>query len=336
MTTDSPTPSERDPGTDRPGPDISNFDIVAKYQELLVTEPGLTKQVAAINALIAALNTVPSTTAHETLEVIKAHTSKLKASLRNPLPPATGTDLITQYIVTSLKEQHESFDAVRQHLLSNSRLFAKRAVEARTGVAEAGWRLVTEGSYVFTYGASRCVLQLLERAARSDGVGADKFRVVYIRDHTRADESDAYVRDLRALGIATAEIDLTQLAYYMATYSRWALVLFGAEVVMQSGGILTRMGTYTIAQAAKNCNIKVYPCVETHKFCRRHIWGQRPQAWHIEQSTPDFTTDKATEQYDDLVDYTPDDYITMLVTENGIKLKTYVADSVLKIYDSFR
>lgn len=191
---------------------------------------------------------------------------------------------------------------MRQHLLSNSRLFAKRAVEARNGVAEAGWRLVTEGSVVFTYGASRCVRQLLERAVK--GIGPDKFRVVYIRDSTRIDESDRYVRELRGLGIATADIDFSLLAYYMSTYCRWALVMVGADVVMQSGGILTRMGTYTVAQTAKSCNIKVYPCVETHKFCRRHIWGQRPEAWRIEQSTPGFTKEQPTERYEDLVDYT--------------------------------
>lgn len=38
----------------------------------------------------------------------------------------------------------------------------------------------------------------------------------------------------------------------------------------------------------------------------------------------------------DLGDLQPDDLIEMLVTENGIKLKTYVVESVLKIYDSFR
>lgn len=245
---------------------------------------------------------MPSTTAHETLEVIKAHTDHLKASLRNPIPPATGTDLITQYIVTSLKEQTESFDAVRQHLLSNSRLFAKRAVEARNGVAEAGWRLVTEGSVIFTFGASRCVRQLLGRAVQR--IGADKFRVVYIRDGTRAEESDAYVKDLRGLGVATAEIDFPQLAYYMDTYRRWAKVMVGAEVVMQSGGILTRMGTCTVAQMAKSFRIKVYPCVETHKFCRKHIYSQSPQTWRIEQSTPGFTKEQTNERYDDLVDFT--------------------------------
>lgn len=274
--------------------------IVAKYHELLAADPDLTKQLAAINALIAALNTVPSTTAHETLEVIKAHTDRLKGSVRNPIPLAAGTDLFTQYIMTSLKQQDGSFEAVRQHLLRNGRLFAQRAAEARHGVAEAGWRFVTEGSTVFIHGASRCVIGLLERAAKVRGT---KFDVVYIREETRADESDRVVKELRGLGIPTAEIDLASVAHVMSDRGKRAMIMVGAEVVMQSGGIISRMGTFGLARLAKSFNIPFYPCVETHKFSRRHLTDQI--RWvGVKQDVLDFTTDKPSQRYQDLVDYT--------------------------------
>lgn len=204
--------------------------------------------------------------------------------------------------MTSLREQLESFDAVRQHLLSNSRLFVQRAVDARNGVAEAGWKLVTERSVVFTYGASRCVRQLLALAAKNRGAG--KFSVLYIRGNDVA-ENERYVKDLRKLGIPTTEIGFEMLAHYMYRHAAWGIVLVGAEVVMQAGGILGRMGSYGIATQAKAHNIKVYPCVETHKFCRKHIYGQHPFDWKIEQTAaPEPTTaNEPAKSDDDLVDY---------------------------------
>lgn len=273
--------------------------IVKTYRDLLVSDPDLTKPVAAIESLIVLLNTVPSTTVFETLDTVKFHSDRLKASVANPVPLTAGTDLFLQYLVSSLKQQDGSFDAVRQHLLRNGRLFARRAIAARNGVAEAGWRFVREGKCVLTHGASRSVTGLLERATRN---GEGKFRVVYVRDESRAEESDAVVSGLRSHGIPVAEIPEAGVAHVMGLLRQVHMVFVGAEAVTQNGGIISRIGTFQIAQLAKKANIPFYVAAETHKFVRKFPLDQRDIGF--KQEVLDFSVDGASKQPVDAVDYT--------------------------------
>ncbi|CAG9939750.1 unnamed protein product [Clonostachys rosea f. rosea IK726] len=314
MATAEASAQEQAPTTDLPirsGSDSTDFDIVATYHSLLKSDPDLTKPVAAINALIALLNTVPSTTVYETLDIIKAHSERLKASVENPIPLAAGTDLFNQYIMSSLKQQDGSFDA------------------ARNGVAEAGWRYVSEGSTVLTHGASRSVTGLLARAARSR---PGKFKVVYVRDEWRPKESDRVVGELRQLGIPTAEIDLASVAHVMASLRKVSMVIVGAEVVTQSGGIISRMGSYQIAKLAKSSNIPFYVAGETHKFSRIFLHDQNKLGF--KQSVLDFKLEGSSSHLENPVDFTPPDLISQLITENGVKLPSYVVEQILDIYGS--
>ena len=272
---------------------------MATYNKLLASDPDLTKPVAAIESLIALLNSVPSNTVFETLDTVKAHADILKASVANPVPLAAGTDLFQQYILSALKQQDGSFGAVHQHLLRNGRLFAGRAVAARSGVAEAGWRFVGEGKCVLTHGASRTVTSLLERANRG---GPGKFRVVYVRDEGRADESDRMVRELREKGIPVAEIAEASVAHVMGLLRQVSMVFVGAEAVTQNGGIISRMGTFQIAQLASRRKIPFYVAAETHKFSRKFPLDQRDLGF--KQHVLDFSIDASSKRPKDAVDYT--------------------------------
>lgn len=236
----------------------------------------------------------------ETLDSIKAHSDRLKASVKNPVPLTGGTDLFLQYIISMLKEQDGSFDAVREHLLKNGRLFAKRAIDARRGVAEQGWRFVREGKCVLTHGASRSVTCLLEQAAKSLG---GKFKVIYVRDETRKDESDRIVKQLRGMGIPVAEIPPAAVAHVMGLLRQVSMVIVGAEAVTSNGGIISRIGTFQIAQlAASKPKIPFYVAAETHKFVRKFPLDQRDLGF--EQHMLDFSTDATSSQPTDAVDYT--------------------------------
>lgn len=280
---------------------LTHTSIVATYNSILASDPDLSKPIAAIESLIALLNAVPSSTVYETLDSVKAHSDRLKASVANPVPLTAGTDLFQQYLVSSLKSQDgTSFESVRQHLLKNGRLFASRAVAARNGIAEAGWRFVSEGKCVLTHGASRAVTGLLERAAKELGEG--KFRVVYVRDDARAKESDAVVKDLREKGIPVAEIHEAAIAHVMGLLRQVNMVIVGAEAVTQNGGIISRLGTFQIAQLAARAKIPFFVAAETHKFVRKFPLDQRDLGF--EQQVLDFKLEGESKQPVDAVDYT--------------------------------
>ncbi|WDK21438.1 translation initiation factor eIF-2B subunit alpha [Colletotrichum graminicola] len=317
-----------------------DFDIVSTYHSLL-QDPDLTKPVAAIEALISLLNASGTTTVYETLDLVKRASNTLHASVNNPVPLQAGTDLFLQYLVSSLKQQegqsaatnpHQSFDAVRTHLLRNGRLFASRAIAARDRIADAGWRFVRDGKVVLTHGASRAVSTLLFRAADQFGDGGVRFKVVYVRDEHRPAESDRVVRELREKGIPVAEIAEPAVAHVLGLLRQVHMVIVGAEAVTQNGGIISRMGTYQIAKLAKQAGLPFYVAAESHKFVRKVPLDQRDLGF--KQHVLDFRTDGASVQPEDAVDYTPPDFISNLVTENGVKLPSYVFEQLLDIYGS--
>ncbi|KAG7106989.1 Translation initiation factor eIF-2B subunit alpha like protein [Verticillium longisporum] len=302
-----------------------DFDIVAEYHSHL-RDHEFTKPVAAIEALVALLAASSYTTVFETLET-------------------AGTDLFLQYLVSSLKQQegqtaapgggtthHQSFEDVLRHLVRNGRLFADRAIAARDGIADAGWRFVREGKTVLTMGESRAVEKLLFRAAAQYPAGAVNFRVVYVREARRPDESDRFVAALRARGIPVAEISELAIAHVMALRNSVHMVFVGAEAVTQSGGIISRLGTYQIAKLARENKPRIpfYVTAETHKFVRNFPLGQKDLGY--DQTVLDFQTDRKSDVPVDAVDYTPPEYITNLVTENGPKLPGYVLEQLLEIY----
>jgi len=339
--TDTRPPWKRNADPDRAVP----CSIVARYHEHL-KDKDVTKPVAAIEALVALLDASDYTTVFETLETVKRHSEALRASVRNPVPLQAGTDLFRQYLVTSLKQQerqtaapgggtthHQSFEETLKHLISHSRVFVDRAIAARDGVAVAGGRLVTEGKTVLTIGASRTVAGVLIRAAARYPSDDVKFNVIYVRDSCQPEPSQRFVSLLRSKGIPVAEISELAVAHVMGLRRKVHSVFVGAEAVTQSGGIISRLGTFQVAKLAyeNKPRLPFYVAAETHKFVRKFPLGQADLGY--DQTILSFSADQdAAGPPKDAVDYTPPTYITNLVTENGVKLPGYVMEQLLDIY----
>lgn len=240
--------------------------------------------VAAIEALIALLGHTSATTAMETVSVIKTHAELLQRSVSNPIPLKAGTDLFQQYLLRSLKGQSAagsssglapplSFDETRQHLLANSRLFASRAKQARDTIARRGASYVKEGSVVLTAGGSRTVKTLLLRAADLHAArwGSPRFQVVYAMDGGR--DSGPAVAALRERGVPVAEIAEAAMAYALEA-ARVDMCFVGTEVVVQNGGLLSRMGTFQLATLCKTLRVPFYVAAETYKIVRVYPLSQ--------------------------------------------------------------
>lgn len=282
------------------------FSIVETYNRLLAEDEDLTMAVAAIEALIALLGHTTSSTVMETLDIVKAQADRLKRSSTNPIPLTAGTDLFQQYLLRSLKQSTgprsgkepaaaggsgpDSFDETRQHLLRNGRLFAARAKAARDAIAVRGSRYVGLGSVVLTAGGSRTVKKLLLKAAERhiETNGSPDFRVIYVMDGSR--DSEPAVRELRARGVPVAPVDPAAVAHVLQA-GRVDMVFVGAEVVVQNGGAISRMGTYQLAQLTKAVGKPLYVVAETHKFVRLYPLGQNDLGrCGIKQNILDFST----------------------------------------------
>ncbi|KAJ4990300.1 initiation factor 2 subunit family protein [Stagonosporopsis vannaccii] len=337
----------------------SEFDIVSSYRRILNEDPELTMPVAAIEALVEAIAQSSVSTVAETLELLERHTAALKASIANPISLSAGTDLFQRYLITTLNRPaslnlgpDDDFRAIRNHLLSNGKLFVERAKQSREKIASFGKHFIRDGATVLTNGGSRVVGALLRRAAESSTI---RFRVVYVVPSSRssdANEGDQTVADLRAHNVPVATITDSAVAYSLGKVD---MVIVGAEGVVENGGIISRMGTYQMGLLAKSKGKPFYVVAESHKFVRLYPLSQFDLP--IEQKVLDFKitdepktsktggkdavdegiADMALKQTltglnaQDAVDFTPPDLISGIITESGVLTPSAVSEELIKI-----
>lgn len=275
----------------------NDFDVVATYHKILASDPDITMPVAAIEALVEALHDIPATTVSETLDHLSTLTAELKRKIPNPISLSAGTDLFQRYIITTLQaprsgtgSQGGDFDAIRDHLVQNGKLFVERAKEARDKIASFGKHFVRDGNTVLTNGGSRVVGALLRSAAEASGgfgaQGSIRFKVIYVMSSELPNaESSDNIAALRKLGIPVATIPPTAIAYCLQQVSQ---CFVGAEGVVENGGIISRLGTYQIAMLAKAAGKPFYVVSESHKFVRLYPLGQTDLG--IDQNIVEFKT----------------------------------------------
>lgn len=318
--------------------------------------------IAAIEALVLLLTHSPSSTISETLDLLEKSTGHLKNSIPNPIGLSAGTDLFQRYLITTLQRPGQlgpagDFNAIRAHLLSNGRLFIRRAKESRDKIAAFGRGFVRDGSTVLTNGGSRVVASLLQKAAdEKGGPSAVRFRVIYVLSSSKNVESSPgaepegmeTVRALREKGVPVATIPESAVAYSLGKAD---MVIVGAEGVVENGGIVSRMGTYQIGLLAKAMSKPFYVVAESHKFVRLYPLGQYDLP--IEQRVIDFKTeeeiaDEAKQQPQattteatfkpvarnscQSVDFTPPHLISALITDSGVLTPSAVSEELIKIW----
>ncbi|KAK2626786.1 hypothetical protein QTJ16_003961 [Diplocarpon rosae] len=341
---------------------VKNFDIVETYNRFLREDPEITMPVAAIEALIEFLVQSNAETVSEFLDLITIQSGHLKSRIPNSISLSAGTDLFQRYMISSMRPTSAGdFDTVRQHLLSNGRLFVSRAKAARERIAGFGRHFVRDGSIVLTHGGSRVVGTLLSKAAEASKTGGNvRFKVIYVMNDAQSTESKAVVSSLRAKGVPVATISEGAVGYAMGMVN---LVIVGAEGVVENGGIISRLGTYQIALLAKAAGKPFYVAAESHKFVRLYPLGQYDLGIDqkvIEFETEDekkltdderqFTDRTPTEEYFgnmelpkannvmDAVDFTvsfgplPPALVSALVTETGVLTPSAVSEELISLW----
>ncbi|KAK5224585.1 translation initiation factor eIF-2B subunit alpha [Exophiala xenobiotica] len=300
----TPKSSEQSPTTD--------FDIVSFYNELVREDSTITPPIAAIEALISLLAKTRLTTISETLNLLSTHSQKLLASQPNPIPLSAGTELFQRYLVSSFQQRPSSladsdFSTLRDHILTNSSLFVKRANEARLKIAHHALPFIKEESTIITYGYSRVVQALLTHAAD-------------------------------ALTYALASLPATQPAPQF---------IVGATSVLENGSIVTELGTHQIGLIAKAVSVPLHIAVESYKFVRNFPLGYGPldlARMGVRQDVLRFSTGAESQENEqqsrkgqvvdvgEMVEITPPELIDALITENGILTPKAVSEELIKLW----
>ena len=108
--------------------------------------------------------------------------------------------------------------------------------------------------------------------------------------------------------------------------------LVGAEAVVESGGAVSKLGTYGVAVAAKAASGPFYVAAESYKFSRLYPLGQKglPE----ERKHVDFgpLLPRAVRVDNPSRDYTPPSFISLLFTDLGVLTPAAVSDELIQLY----
>lgn len=139
--------------------------------------------------------------------------------------------------------------------------------------------------------------------------------------------------ELKLSNIETTLILDSAIGFIMETID---FVMVGAEGVMESGGIINRIGTFTAALCAKEMKKPFYVLTESFKFSRLYPLNQRdpviPNTYNYSGNQNEDEKTIQSAKLHPLVDYTPPLYINLIFSDLGILTPSAVSDELIKLY----
>ncbi|KAI9496043.1 hypothetical protein BDB00DRAFT_811491 [Zychaea mexicana] len=321
--------------------------VIALYQTFL-KDPEISTPVAVFKALTEFVRDNAAPTMSEFMETLERAAQSIrddsqtrraeKGQHKATIATLAGVDLFMRFVTRNSHDfslSTKSFDDFKDHLLSRATLILEKAFTARIKAAEIGAEFVQDNSVILVHAYSRVVMSVLYHAAN---VQNKRFKV-YVTEGRPNSEGLNAVKALREAGIPCRAILDSAVGYIV---DKVDMVFVGAEGVVENGGVINQVGTYQIALVANTLGKPVYAVAESYKFVRVYPLNQ----YDLPAATPEivsFTSrrksfsnngdsDASLEASNPSVDYTPPQYVTLLLTDLGVLTPSGVSDELIKLY----
>ncbi|KAH1066324.1 hypothetical protein J1N35_031311 [Gossypium stocksii] len=235
-----------------------------------------------------------------------------------------GCDLFMLYVTRTSALEYEDFNSAKSRLIERAEKFGEISCKARRIIAMLSRDFIFDGCTILVHGFSRVVLEVLKTAAENK----KHFRVLCTEG--RPDRTGLrFSNELAKLDVAVKLLIDSAVAYTMDEVD---MVLFGADGVVESGGIINMMGTFQIALVAHSMNKPVYVAAESYKFARHYPLDQKdmsPARRPIDFGVP---IPSKVEVETSARDYTPPQYLTLLFTDLGVLTPSVISDELIQLY----
>jgi translation initiation factor eIF-2B subunit alpha len=254
---------------------------------------------------------------------------------RHKVSVRAGSELFQKF-VTRVVLDIKDFDKCKALLIQRGESFMDLALRARDTSSAEAQKLVKDGSTVLVHGYSRAGLATLRKAAEAQR----KFQCVVTESHPDCAGYEV-ARVLASWGVPCTIVRDSAVAYAMDGID---FVLSGAENVTESGGIMSKIGTFQVSLIAKAFGKPFYVVAESFKFVREYPLSQRevrntirgddgPEATEDMRARLGEGTEEGAVSFDNpTLDYTPPQNITLLCTDLGVFAPSRVSDELIKLY----
>ncbi|NP_001158549.1 Translation initiation factor eIF-2B subunit alpha [Oncorhynchus mykiss] len=297
-------------------------ELVEYFRTQVRQDPEVPSAVAAIRTLLEFLKRDQSETILGLRENLTQTIRRLEEA-DSSVAVSSGGELFLRFIsLTSL--EHRDLSQCKKVMVERGELFLKKISLSRSKVAKLCHTFIKDGAKILTHSSSRVVLKVLESAA------ADKKRFTVYVTESQPDSAGRQMADkLQNLNIPVTVVLDAAVGYIMEKVD---LVIVGAEGVVESGGIINKIGTYQLAVCSKAHNKPFYVVAESFKFVRLYPLNQQdvPERFKYKADTLKAVEDLAEEH--PMIDYTPPSLITLIFTDLGVLTPSAVSDELIKLY----
>jgi len=278
---------------------------------------GTSTGIATIQGLLSVLATSSATTVQELVHHLRSAAEEFRTVDCSVIAVKSASDLFTLFITQKehARMEREDFECCRQLMMSRGATFLARLQESTAKIASVSQPFLAAGSTVLVHGRSSAVLAALAAAADT------KDLLVLV---TRA--SGGARKELEAMGLRVEEVADLGVA---AVMHRVDSVLLGAEGVVETGGVVSQLGTYTVATVARALGKPTYVLAESFKFVREYPLGQEDLPREYLHHASELRAGAAAAPR---VDYTPPALVSLLFTDLGILTPSAVSDELINLY----
>lgn len=298
--------------------------VVREFHEALSRSSDMAVAVAAIQALTTVIRNSTATTMMGLERDLKDAAASLQRCNPTAISLKAGCELFLRYTTRTSALEADSFDVAKKRLIERGRRFAETSKRARATIAEHGEKFIGPGCTVLCHGHSRVVLSILRKAAAS----GRQFNVIVTEG--RPDETGlAMARALEDIKVPVTVILDSAVGYVMDGVD---MVLVGAEGVVESGGVINKLGTYTVALAAKAHGVPLYVAAESYKFARLFPLAQRDLVLERKGFSLNPLLPASVNVVNPSRDFTPPAYVSLLFTDLGVLTPAAVSDELIQLY----
>ncbi|CAI2348384.1 unnamed protein product [Caenorhabditis sp. 36 PRJEB53466] len=295
------------------------------FRAKLENDPNKSTSLATVETLMEVLDRSRATTVAEFQNEQKDVVAALEKTDYSSTSIRSAADMFTRF--TSLAPaallDQEDFSRVLELYRQRARQFYGSVKGARVKIATHTKLLFSDNMNILTHSFSKVVLASILSAHKS---GCPL--TVYVTE-SQPDESGKHMcQELAKHGIPTVLVLDSCVGYIM---ERMQAVIIGAEGVMETGGIINKIGTVNVCVLAKSRNVPVYVCAELLKFVREFPFNQADIPNEFKYRTSKIEKNNLAMEHPD-VDYTAPEFLTLIVTDFGAMKPDAVGEELLKIY----
>lgn len=301
---------------------MESFNIKDTYLRFLEEDKEMTMPIAAIESLVTMLRIKQPSTSSELINLVKSNIETLKSSISNAISLSAGCDLFMRFVLRNTN-LYSDWESCKKNLVENGELFVQRAKESRSKSAEFGVPFIKDDDVILVHSYSRAVYQLLIKAKTEKLI---RFKVI-VTESRPTGQGYTMVELLKKADIPVELIVDNAVGYVLHQVDK---IMVGAEGVAESGGIINHIGSYQIGCLAKTNNKPFYVVTESHKFVRLFPLAPNDLPDGFQQL---IKADSGIDQLNaQVIDFTPHEYITALITDLGVLTPSAVSEELIKMW----